>query len=174
MNAQKAVFYKLIPFNFIIIGMLFLVVGCAPQISRIGYESSAPKEIVECKTQTFRNVDLFQFYGKKLGSIEVSHEFIGDNCSERDVKRLLHQDACNLNANAIVIKSESTPQTFGSGCYDVKADFYVIDSITNADPINQEQSRIHKGGGVLIPVLISISATIAGVLIYYTFMNYHQ
>ena len=116
-------FYKIIALGLFCI---FILTGCGGlhNISRTGYavESYTKPDCAVYFTRELKsNVKI-----ESKGSIVLTDKG-SSKCSPEDAFTILRNDACELDANLVVISNERMPD-IGSSCYRCDATFYKVDS----------------------------------------------
>lgn len=105
--------------------LLIFILSCSPSIHRIGYNDSN-KSIENCNVPVVKDSSLY--FDEKLivGTVEIGDPGLAINCGSEDIKKIIQEEACKVNADLIHIK-ELKPPDLWSSCYRLKADFIKYD-----------------------------------------------
>ena len=125
----------LIGFNIFVIAF----VGCAPQVSRIGYELSDLRKDPDCRVEIKKYATIDDELYERIGTINISDGKFSSNCAEDVIIDMLNEEACNIGADIVNITNSRQPSQL-SKCYQVTADFYRSNhhTDTNNRPISAD------------------------------------
>ncbi len=121
---------------FLLAGTLFI--GCAPRLTRIGYDFSSLTGAKECKIIIKENANVSEAMGEIIGTVKISDTGFSTNCSEDDVLNILRREACRLGANMVNI-TESQQPDMKSTCYRVTADLIRLNEALDIEKIESSE-----------------------------------
>lgn len=101
---------------------------------RSGYNGSKKVE-TNCNVEITRDKSLVSENAKPVGSIKLGDTGFSTKCSELEAMRLLRNEACQANANLVIITEEKLPALMSS-CYNCTAFFYQSNDLPELDSLN--------------------------------------
>lgn len=116
------------------LSILILFSSCSHSIMRSGYNGSDKVE-TKCNVEITKDKSLIAANTKPLGSIRLGDTGFSTNCSEIEAMMILRNEACQANANLVVITDEKLPSLLSS-CYICEAIFYHSDELPKLDSID--------------------------------------